>query len=345
MNEPEYRLPAEWECQQAVMIAWPHPDTDWEPRLHEICDTYAEIASAIVARANLLIVTPCPEYIKSGLKAPAGHDIRIVECPTNDTWTRDYGFMTLVSDKDFRCLDFKFDGWGLKFAANLDNMVNSTLMRLGLCPGDRYCPELDFVLEGGSIESDGHGTIMTTSECLCSPNRNGTNDKTKLEHELRDRLGAQRVLWIDHGFLRGDDTDSHVDTLARFLPDDTIAVTSCDRPDDEHFEELAKMRRQIESFRTPEGKQYRIVELPIPEAIFDDDGERLPATYANFLILNGAILLPVYASEKYDRTAISRLKKACPGYEIVTVDCRELIRQHGSLHCATMQIPANTITF
>lgn len=344
MNDVRFRLPAEWERQQAVLMAWPHADTDWAPRLEEVRDTYVEIARAICPRADLLVIAPCPEEARQRLEEIGHKNIRIVECLTNDTWTRDYGFITTLHENGSRCHDFKFDGWGLKFAANHDNMSNRRLLLdCGMCQPSQYVSDLDFVLEGGSIESDGEGTIMTTSECLCSPNRNGTADKTALEYQLHARLGAQRVLWIDHGFLRGDDTDSHVDTLARFLPGNTIALTTCDRPEDEHFDELAKMRRQTASFRTADGKPYNLVELPIPEPIFDEDGERLPATYANFLILNGAILLPVYASPKYDDIAISRLKEACPGYEIVPIDCRELIRQHGSLHCATMQIPVNTI--
>ena len=338
MNDEKYRLPAEWEPQQAVLIAWPHEATDWAPRLPQVHATYASMTRAIAARADVIAVTPCPADV------PPALGIKTVECPTNDTWTRDYGFITLTGNKCFRCHDFKFDGWGLKFASDLDNMVNRhILLDLGGCSTEQYAPNLDFVLEGGSIESDGKGTIMTTSECLCSLNRNGIADKNTLEGELRQRLGAEHVLWIDHGYLRGDDTDSHVDTLARFLPGDTIAITACDRPDDEHFEELAKMRAQVASFRTPRGEPYRIVELPIPEPIFDEEGERLPATYANFLITNGAVMLPVYGSEKYDAIATRRIAEACPGYDIVPVDCRELIRQHGSLHCATMQIPAGTV--
>lgn len=338
MNKEKYRLPAEWEPQQAVLIAWPHEATDWAPRLPQVHATYAAMARAIADRADVMAVTPRPSDI------PPTLCIKAIECPTNDTWTRDHGFITTLHGKEFRCHDFKFDGWGLKFASNLDNMANRyLLLEREMCQPEQYVSELDFVLEGGSIESDGKGTIMTTSECLCSLNRNGTSDKKKLEHELCRRLGAERVLWVDHGFLRGDDTDSHVDTLARFLPDDVIAITACDRPDDEHFDELAKMRDQIRTFRNAEGLSYRIVELPIPEPIFDEDGERLPATYANFLITNGAILLPVYGSDKYDTIAIERMKEVCPGYDIVPVDCRELIRQHGSLHCATMQIPAETI--
>lgn len=338
MNEAKYRLPAEWEPQQAVMIAWPHEATDWAPRLPQVHATYAAMARAIAERAEVFAVTPCPADV------PPALGIKTVMCPTNDTWTRDYGFITTLCGKEFRCHDFKFDGWGLKFASNLDNMANRhLLLSIGMCHPSQYVSDLDFVLEGGSIESDGKGTIMTTTECLCSLNRNGTADKTILEDQLRRRLGAERVLWIDHGFLRGDDTDSHVDTLARFLPGDVIAITSCDRPEDEHFGELAKMRDRIRTFRTAEGEPYRLVELPIPEPIYDEEGERLPATYANFLIINGAILLPVYGSEKYDAIAVNRLAEACPGYDIVTVDCRELIRQHGSLHCATMQIPKGTI--
>lgn len=334
-------LPAEWERQQAVLIAWPHADTDWAPRLPQVDACYQAMAHAIAPRVpSLLIATPEPERV-----APLVSDIpnaQILTVPTNDTWTRDYGPITLrASGGELELADFKFDGWGLKFAADLDNLVTS---RIAAIPGTPMhdIPRRDlrhFTLEGGSIESDGAGTILTTAQCLLSPNRNGGLSMRQIEQTLMRTLGANRILWLRNGALEGDDTDSHVDTLARLLPGGVIAYTSCDRPDDPHSATLAAMERELQSLRDNDGNPYRLIPLPIPEAIHDEDGQRLPATYANFLILNGSIILPTYADPHYDAIAIERIRQAAPRFEIVTVDCRELIRQHGSLHCATMQIP------
>ncbi len=344
-NTPRHaslRLPAEWEPQLAVLIAWPHEYTDWAPRLSQVDVCYQALASAIAPRVETLyIVTPEPERVKALI--PDIANARVIELPTNDTWTRDYGPISTRQGADGALIlnDFQFNGWGLKFAADCDNLVSLLLASDPDMPFSAmlYKNMRSFVLEGGSIESDGEGTILTTAECLLSPNRNGGLEPGEIEMVLRGSLGAKRVLWLRHGALEGDDTDSHVDTLARLLPGGVIAYSSCDRPDDSHFAELSAMEAELQELRQPDGKPYRLVSLPIPEPIYDEDGDRLPATYANFLILNGAILLPVYADERYDALAIERIRQAAPGYEIVTVDCRELIRQHGSLHCATMQIP------
>ena len=235
-------------------------------------------------------------------------------------------------------LDFCFNGWGKKFAADQDNRINGKLMEQGVFNGT-YTDHLDFVLEGGSIESDGHGTLLTTSECLLSANRNDRLNRADIEERLKAFLHVERILWLDHGYLSGDDTDSHIDTLARFCPDQTIAYVKCEDRKDEHYEALARMEEQLRTFRTLQGTPYRLVALPMPEAIFDEDGQRLPATYANFLVVNGAVLMPTYHQPALDEQARKALQKAFPQHEVVGIDCRPLIRQHGSLHCCTMQFP------
>ena len=232
--------------------------------------------------------------------------------------------------------DFKFNGWGLKFPADKDNLITRAMCNTGLLRG-RYSNELSFVLEGGSIESDGNGVILTTSECLLSPNRNGDLSRDEIEQRLRCWLGAEKVLWLDHGALEGDDTDSHI--LARLAPNDTILYV-CTTPDDPQFGELEAMREQLQQFTTPDGRPFNLIGLPLPEAIYDpeDDGQRLPATYANYLVTGNAVIMPTYGQPKPDFLASQILRIAYPEHEIVTVDCRALIRQHGSLHCATMQI-------
>jgi len=327
----EWRLPAEWEPQWGVQLTWPHADTDWAPILKEICTTYEKIAFEIAKREHLLIVAkevpelPINTYYTSLFT-------------TNDTWARDHGFITLVNDNGgIRLLDFHFNGWGEKFPSDRDNAINAHLYKEGIINGE-YVDCLDFVLEGGSIESDGKGTIFTTSGCLLAPHRNQPMTKDDIEKRLKQVLHAKRILWIDHGNLVGDDTDGHIDTLVRICPDDTILYVGCDNPKDEHYEELHFMEEQLKTFRTIEGNPYRLLKLPMPRPIYDE-GDRLPATYANFLIINGAVLCPTYSQPDLDEKALHIIGKAFPGREIIGVNCISIIKQHGSLHCCTMQFP------
>ena len=312
----KWRLPAEWEPQWGVQLTWPHARTDWAPMLDEITATYEEMAREIRKREELLIVGE----------------------PSNDTWARDHGFITLVDDEGHaRLLDFKFNGWGEKFAAELDNAINRRIYDEGKIKGE-YVDCLDFVLEGGSIESDGKGTIFTTTGCLLAPHRNQPMTKAQIEERLKQELHAERILWIDHGNLVGDDTDGHIDTLVRICPDDTLLYMGAGEPYDEQYEELRLMEEQLKTFRTLDGKPYRLMKLPMPKAIIFE-GERLPATYANFLVINGAVLVPTYDQPDLDAEAMRVIGEAFPGREIVGIDCRSITKQHGSLHCCTMQYP------
>ena len=284
--------------------------------LEEITATYEEMAREIRKREDLLVVGE----------------------PSNDTWARDHGFISLVNDQGGRrLLDFKFNGWGEKFPAELDNAINRRLYDEGKLEGN-YIDCLDFVLEGGSIESDGQGTVFTTSCCLLAPHRNQPMSKAQIEARLKQELCAERILWIDHGHLTGDDTDGHIDTLVRICPDDTLLYIGCDDPQDEQYEELRLMEEQLKTFRTLEGQPYRLVKLPMPRPILFE-GERLPATYANFLVINGAVLCPTYDQSDLDAEALRLIGEAFPDREIVGIDCQSIIKQHGSLHCCTMQYP------
>lgn len=339
------RFPAEWEPCRAVMIAWPHAATDWVYMLDEVEQCYQNLAQAIVEFADLIVVTPEPAHVEAMLRAKIGDlsRVSIAVTDTNDTWTRDYGPISTISedgDKDLVVLnDFCFNGWGLKFAADLDNLVTRKLIFNEILGREaRYRNELSFVLEGGSIESDGKGTLLTTRRCLLSPNRNGGLTRHEISRHLKDVLGVTKIHWLDHGALEGDDTDSHIDTLARLAPDDTIIYTGCENPADTHYAELSAMRDEIRALRTAEGRPFNLIELPLPAAIHDEDGQRLPATYANYLVVNGGVLVPSYGQPKTDRLASLMIGSAYPGKKVVQVDCRALIRQHGSLHCATMQI-------
>jgi len=206
----------------------------------------------------------------------------------------------------------------------------------------RYKDHNNFILEGGSIESDGKGTILTTSECLLSERRNTQFSKTQIEDYLKPTLGAHRILWLNHGYLSGDDTDSHIDTLARFCNENTIAYVKCTDPEDEHFEVLSKMELELKTFTTNEGAPYNLLALPMADPIFFEN-ERLPATYANFLIINGAVLLPYYGSKK-DQEAQQILQSAFPDREVIGINCTSLTKQHGSLHCVTMQYPEGVLS-
>lgn len=337
----KWRLSAEWERVGAVMIAWPHEETDWAYRLDGVNECYVRMTEALSRHISVLIVTPDHRKVLPHVLVSDIVPERIVwfECPTNDTWTRDYGpIVTTAGEDDWRINDFMFNGWGLKFAADLDNLVTGCMYRGGALIGE-YINSLDFVLEGGSIESDGKGTIMTTERCLLSPNRNGGLSKADIEGLFSERLGAHRTIWIRHGRLEGDDTDGHIDTLARFAPTDTIVYVGCKDNRDIHYNELLAMRLELEELRTEEGEPYRLVELPLPDPIYDEEGTRLPATYANFLIVNEIVFMPTYRQPFKDAEAKTALQSAFPSHRIEEIDCTELIHQHGSLHCATMQLP------
>jgi agmatine deiminase len=333
------RLPAEWEIQDGVLMAWPHEGTDWAYMLDDVRPVFADIIRHITRFERVILTAPHAASVAEYL-VTAGVEITrvaICEIPNNDTWSRDFGPITVILNNKPTLLDFGFNGWGLKFPANFDNLISKQLKHQG-----QLRPNLNtigLIMEGGSIESDGLGTIMTTSECLLSPNRNPQLDKSEIEQALSSLAGAKRVLWLNHGGLAGDDTDSHIDTLARFCPDNTIVYQACDNPLDEHFEPLKLMEGELKSFTAPDGSPYRLVPLPLPMARFDEQAHRLPATYANFLIINGAVLVPTYRDTENDRTALERIARIFPGRETIGIDCLPLLEQHGSLHCVTMQLP------
>ena len=337
-------LAPEWARQSGVQLTWPHANTDWAYMLPQVTECYLRLAFEIATRETLLIVTPDVEatqaLINERLPQRATQNIIYHQCPTNDTWARDHAFLTIMSNTGAELLDFRFNGWGGKFAAQLDNAINKSLVS-GTKPllKGKYIDFLDFELEGGSIEVDGQGTLLTTSECLLNPNRNPQLDKAHKEALLKERLAIDRVLWLDHGYLAGDDTDSHIDTLARLCPNNTIVYVRCTDPTDEHYPALQAMEKQLRTFTTAKGAPYKLIALPMAQAVYDENGERLPATYANYLVMNHAVLYPTYAQPDNDAQAARALRQAFPDRDIVGVDCRALIRQHGSLHCVTMQYP------
>ena len=311
-----------------VQLTWPHRDTDWAPILHDITAVYRNMAREIAKREALLIVAPASLSTELGNLENAS----ITSFTSNDTWARDHGFITVEEDQQLVLLDFQFNGWGEKFEAERDNAINRHLYDQGLVKG-AYEQHLDFVLEGGSIESDGQGTVFTTSCCLMAPHRNQPLTQLEIEERLKAWLGAERVVWLNHGSLIGDDTDGHIDTLVRICPNDTIVYTG---GDDAH-PDLRLMEEELRGLRTMGGKPYRLLRLPLPRPVFDEEHNRLPATYANYLVINGAVLVPTYNQPDLDAEAMSIISQAYPDREVVGIDCMAVVWQHGSLHCCTMQ--------
>ncbi|WP_245601957.1 agmatine deiminase family protein [Xylanibacter oryzae] len=333
-------MPAEWEKQSAIMLTWPHKNTDWLPILDRITETYTELVSKIITEEKIIIVAPDTNIVKriisSRIHNADQSKIFYFECPTNDTWARDQAFITLRDNEKTYYLDFKFNGWGEKFASDKDNNINKQLFATGILKGE-YINHLDFVLEGGSIESDGKGTVFTTTNCLMSPHRNQPLSKNEIENKLKLYLKAKRIVWINHGNLIGDDTDGHIDTLVRIAPNDSILYVSCSDKEDSQYYELKAMEEELTNLRTIEGHPYRLLPLEAPSPIYYE-GERLPATYANYLIINGAVIVPTYGQDDKDRKALETIASAFPDRIIKGIDSNNIIIQHGSIHCCTMQL-------
>ena len=338
------RLPAEWETQSGIMLTWPHHDSDWSPILEKVEPVFAQICKHTSRHEKVLIVANSEEHRQHIEKIIAAaeasrNNIVFAIAGSNDSWARDHGAITVQDDGKLLLLDFQFNAWGGKYDYELDNDITNRLQQQGVFPAP--VSTVDFVLEGGSIESDGQGTLLTT-HCLLSSTRNPGWSQQQIEQELQQQLGIDRVLWLHHGELAGDDTDAHIDTLARFTSASQITYVKCDDPADQHYDSLTQMERDLSTLRTNDGQPYELIPLPLPDAVYNDQGKRLPATYANFLIINDAVLLPVYGQSK-DQQAIDSLKICFPNRDIVAINCLPLIHQFGSLHCVTMQFPAGIL--
>jgi len=333
------KLPAQWENQEFVQLTFPHKDTDWNEYLDEAISTFVNIANIIASYQKCLIVAKELNYIKSlFLNNKIKRNITFVKIDSDDTWSRDFGGITVWEDKKLTVLDFKFNAWGKKFPFKLDNQITKQLKLKGLLKQYKH-KSIPFVLEGGSIDSDGAGVIMTTTRCLMEKNRNPHLSQSTIEKQLISYFGAKKILWLNYGALVGDDTDSHIDTLARFVSTNTIVYQSCDDKNDENYQELKSMETELKTFSNLDGVPYTLIPLPHIEAKYYDN-ERLPATYANFLIINNAVLVPMY-NDLSDTNVLKIFKNIFPKRDVVGIDCSILIRQHSSLHCVTMQYPKN----
>lgn len=345
MTNHRVRLPAEWEPQDAIQLTWPHAGTDWKPILNEIIPVYEALVTLLTRAGKVVIAAPPTDLeslsqrmIQLGVSADK---LRIFPVESNDTWVRDYGPVTVETDRGLCLLDYQFNAWGDKHPCQLDNALTSVLFELGAYPGAAHCKS-GLVLEGGSIETDGMGTLLTTAQCLLNPNRNPSLDRVEIEQQLCKDLGVKKINWLHHGALQGDDTDSHIDTLARLCPNNVIAYQACDDETDSHFQELQLMASELQNMTSADGSSYRLIPLPWPAAKYDKTGQRLPATYANFLVFNHLVIVPTYR-DMQDGEALAQLAKAFPGYQIEGLDCLPVIQQHGSLHCITMQLPKGTL--
>lgn len=341
-----FRLPAEWEPQSGIQLTWPHANTDWKPYLEDITKVFVNMAKVITNEELLAVVTPETETVRKQLSkeltAAQLNNVIFYDIDSNDTWARDHAPLTLVSDDKETCiLDFKFNGWGDKFEWTKDNKITSQLNNKGAFNSGYEC-DTDFVLEGGSIESDGKGSIFTTTFCLMAEHRNQPLTREEIEERLLKSLHAKRIVWLDYGQLIGDDTDGHIDTIVRLAPNDTILYNGCDDEKDEQYNDFNSLEEQLRQLKTLDGEAYNLLRLPMPDAIYDD-GERLPATYANFVITNKSVICPTYSQPIKDNIALEVLQRAFPNHNIVGIDASVVIKQHGSLHCLTMQYPEGTL--
>ncbi|GAB3377937.1 agmatine deiminase family protein [Spongiibacter taiwanensis] len=343
MGAAMHYLPPEWYVQDTVILSWPHADTDWAAMLSEVEAVYTAVAGAILKVQGVLVLCHDQELeqrVRRLLAEPGAvpQNLLTAVVPYNDTWVRDYGPLTVV-DAQGRCraLDFTFTGWGGKYDGGLDNAVNRTLLPRPMFAAGYQSAGL--VLEGGGVDVDGNGHLLTTSRCLENSNRNPQLSRAQIEACLRGAFGIHTVFWLEHGHLEGDDTDAHIDTLARFAPNSTIVYTACDDPSDSHYKELLNMAAELKALRRQDGKAFRLLALPWPTACYNRAGERLPASYANFLVINGAVLVPTYRQRENDARALSCVGEAFPDHRIIGMDCLPLIHQFGSLHCISMQVP------
>jgi agmatine/peptidylarginine deiminase len=330
----------EWVKQEAIILAWPHEHSDWAPWIDQARQTYCQLITCINNNDTAVLLLVHADNIPDTQALLAKLDIKtprtlIVSAEYNDTWTRDYAFLTCQTSTGNQPVEFVFNGWGQKFDANKDNQINKRVLA-DLCrlPIRSY----ELIAEGGALETNENGHLLSTSSCLYNPKRNGDIDYQTYQMMFRKSLNATTLTVLKHGELEGDDTDGHIDTLVRFTPNQGLVIQSAyNRPQDSHYKSLNALITECrEAF-----PQHAIFELPLP-SVFNEDNERLPASYANFLINNGQILCPTYQQPE-DNEALSVIQQAFPTHEIVAIDCLAIVQQFGSLHCITMQVPMGTL--
>lgn len=352
-----YRWPAEWEPHRATWLSWPHSRETWPEGLESVHASFAAMVAALAPREVVEIGVEgdaLEETARSAIRA-AGWDpdrsVRFHRWPTTDAWCRDHGPIFVVRDPAAEplpgadaaapaaakaILDFRFDNWGRKYPGwELDDEVPRHVAQvLGL---PRFA--CDVVLEGGGIEGDGRGTVLTTESCLLNANRGPGRTRERMERLLADFLGARRVLWLGEG-IEGDDTDGHVDDIARFVAPGVVVAASCDDPSDPNHAPLAENLRRLRGMRDARGAALHVVELPMPPRL-ELAGQRSPASHANFYLGNGVALVPTFGGAS-DARALAILRELLPDREVIGIPCVELVSGFGALHCVTQQEPATT---
>ena len=341
-NPPKRRMLAEWEPQQACLLAWPHRDSDWRDTFSAIERCYLQLAQAIRARQRLIVLARDHAHrqrILTDLAATAAaqYPADVIIAPHDDTWIRDYGPLAITCNGALRLLDFGFNAWGGKYPHHRDAQACARLLQAAFAdmPAESH---LDWVLEGGAIDCNGAGAAMIVTGTLLDAARNPRRTRRALTAKLRASLGLTHIHWLPLAPLLGDDTGGHIDTLARFIDADTIAYQGCDDPTHPNHARLQQLQTQLTTLRNAHGAPYALLKLPDPPQLRAHDAP-LPASYANFLFINGSVLLPAYDCPQ-DITAQRLLANALPERRIVPLDTRPLIRQYGGIHCAAMHIPA-----
>jgi agmatine deiminase len=338
-----YRMPAEWEPHRGTWLSWPHKEASWPGKFHSVPGIFAKMVCALADReeVHINVAGPAMEASVRSLVDDEGADAGNVfyhHNPTNDAWCRDHGPIFVQRPRGGRreqaIVDWNYNAWGGKYPPfDLDDVVPTRIgAELGL-----PVFEPGIVLEGGSIEVNGRGTLLTTEACLLNPNRNPQLDRDAIERYLRDYLGVVTILWLGDG-IAGDDTDGHVDDLTRFVDEQTVVTVVEDDPADQNYEPLHANLERLRRMTDQDGQPLRVITLPMPRPLYHQ-GQRLPASYANFYIANGVVLLPTYDPPR-DEEALATLRSLFPDREIAGIDCTDLVWGLGACHCVTQQWPA-----
>ncbi len=342
-----YYLPPEWVPQHAIILGWPIAPTDWSKQMPAVENLYLQLMALITPNEQVLLIAPLDQhdYVRQRLQQAdlPLHRIALINAPYNDTWLRDTGPITVWNEGNEPVfIDFEFNGWGQKHPFVQDNLMTRHLLQDAQFKNLYQIQQAQsiqpgFILEGGSIEVNGAGLLLTSKQCLLNSNR-GVRTQNEITEQLKNTLGVHEVLWVSHGHVEGDDTDSHIDTLARFSAEKQVCYQTCDELDYPGYSELKALEHELQTLMRPRG--IELVPLPWPDACYSPEGPRMAATYVNFLIMNQQVIVPQYDVPQ-DAEAIARLQRCFPERKVVGINCRPLIRQGGSLHCITMQLPAS----
>jgi agmatine deiminase len=332
-----FRMPSEWTKHAATWLTWPHDEAHWPLKLDSVQKVWLRIIQNLCyENVNLIVQNSKTEKIvRKKLKKLKikNNRLRFFKLKNNFSWIRDYGPMFVKNlSGEKKIINWQFNGWGNKWKHDLDNGINKKISKKMKIE----CINVDMILEGGSIDTNGHDMLLTTKSCLLNKNRNPYFSKSKIEQKLKQNLGIKKVIWLERGIV-GDDTDGHIDDLARFVDRNTVMVATEKNILDENFQALRKNLKLLKMTQTNDGKKLKLIKLPMP-APFYIDGERMPATYLNFYIANKVVLMPIF-QDKNDRKAISILQKFFRDRKVIGIDARDLIWGYGALHCITQQEP------